>query len=140
MLERTDDGWVLVGAAGRLPVPNDDPLLPHLALLYEVLCEGQPVPQTAAKYGLTRQRFYQLKADFAARGTAALHPQKRGPKTPSKRTTPVVLQIIRHRFLDPESPPAVLAQKLRQTGIAISVRSVERTLQEYGLQKKTLGL
>jgi transposase len=136
MLERTETGWVLVGSAGRLPVPTDDPLLTNLALIVEVVCEGRSVAQTAAKYGYSRQRFYQLKAAFAQHGMEALRPQKRGPKAPSKRTTPVVLQIIRHRFLDEEASPAVIAQKLRQAGVGVSIRSVERTLQEYGLQKK----
>jgi arginine repressor len=32
----------------------------------------------------------------------------------------------------------VIAQKLNQTGFKISQRSVERTITEYGIQKKTL--
>ena len=32
----------------------------------------------------------------------------------------------------------VIAQKLQQTGFRISVRSVDRIFEEYGLQKKTL--
>jgi hypothetical protein len=44
---------------------------------------------------------------------------------------------IRLRFLDPAVSPAVIAQKLRQLGHAISTRSVERIIADYGLQKKT---
>jgi hypothetical protein len=64
------------------------------------------------------------------------HP--RGPKSNYRRTKEVVCQVIRHRFLDPEASPEVIAQKLRQTGLQISVRSVERIIEQYGLQKKTL--
>jgi hypothetical protein len=46
--------------------------------------------------------------------------------------------IIRLRFLDPDSSPGVIAQKLTQKGHKISTRSVERTIIEYGLQKKTI--
>jgi hypothetical protein len=49
-------------------------------------------------------------------------------------------QVIRHRFLDPQASPDVIAQKLRQTGFEISTRSVERVISEYGLQKKTLSV
>jgi hypothetical protein len=46
--------------------------------------------------------------------------------------------VIRHRFLDPEASAQVIGQKLRQAGQPISTRSVERVLEDYGLQKKTL--
>jgi hypothetical protein len=45
--------------------------------------------------------------------------------------------VIRHRFLDPQISPEVIAQKLVQCGYPISTRSVERVISEYGLQKKT---
>jgi hypothetical protein len=56
------------------------------------------------------------------------------------RTPNVVTQIIRHRFLDPDAGAEVIAQKMRQTGVGVSRRSVERTITEYGLQKKTLQI
>ena len=52
----------------------------------------------------------------------------------------VVRQVIRHRFLDPEASPAVIAQKLSQAGWIISIRSVERVIEQFGLQKKTPSL
>jgi hypothetical protein len=52
----------------------------------------------------------------------------------------LVRQVIRHRFLDPEASPEVIAQKLRQTGFTISTRSVERVIAEYAIQKKTLPM
>ena len=64
--------------------------------------------------------------------------QKRGPKTNYRRTGELVRQVIRHRFLDPDASPDVIAQKLKQTGFVISTRSVERVIKEFGLQKKTL--
>jgi hypothetical protein len=48
--------------------------------------------------------------------------------------------VIRHRFLDPDATVDVIAQKLRQAGFSVSVRSVVRVIEEYGLQKKTLPL
>jgi hypothetical protein len=52
------------------------------------------------------------------------------------RTEEVVRQVIRHRFLDPDASADVIAQKLRQTGFGVSTRSVERIIEQFGLQKK----
>ena len=62
---------------------------------------------------------------------------KRGPKNNYRRTDEVVRQIIRHRFLDPKASAEVISQKLRQAGFTASVRSVERVIESYCLQKKT---
>ncbi len=48
----------------------------------------------------------------------------------------MVRQVIRHRFLDPDASAEVITQKLVQTNSIISCRSVERIVQDYGLQKK----
>ena len=72
------------------------------------------------------------------RGAAALQSRKRGPKTHYRRTAEVVRQVIRHRFLDPDASTEVIAQKLSQGGWEISIRSVQRVIEEFGLQKKTL--
>jgi hypothetical protein len=87
---------------------------------------------------MSRSRYFQLLKLFEEQGFAALLPQKRGPKAPHIRTDEVVRQVIRHRFLDPDASADVIAQKLRQAGFAVSTRSVERVIADYGLQKKTL--
>ena len=89
------------------------------------------------KYGYTDLRYYQLLRDFRASGIKGLIDQKRGPRANSVRTEPVINRIIRYRFLDPKSSSQVIAQKLKQEGFHVSTRSVERTIKEYGLQKKT---
>lgn len=66
-------------------------------------------------------------------GTA--QPQARSTK-PSRRTPDVNREIVRHRFLDPDASAEVIAQKIRQTGLDISTRSVTRVLDDFGLQKK----
>ena len=60
------------------------------------------------------------------------------PKRNYRRSKEVVCQAIRHRFLDPDASSDVIAQKLRQCGLQISKRSVDRIFAECGLQKKTL--
>ena len=82
-------------------------------------------------------RYYQLRSLYLTAGAAALALECRGPKTDYRRTDDVIRLAIRLRFLDPAISPAVIAQKLRQLGHAISTRSVERIIADYGLQKKT---
>jgi hypothetical protein len=130
----------LVGAAGRLSVRADDEITRKLAMLIEGECEGAGPTQAARKFGFSKQRYFQLRSIFAELGAAGLQSQKRGPKTHYRRTAEVVRQVIRHRFLDPQASVEVIAQKLSQSGWMISIRSVQRVIEEFGLQKKTPSL
>ncbi len=130
----------LIGSDGSLEVLLDDEITHKLCMLIEGECEGLGPSQAAHKYDFSRQRYFQLRTAFAEQGAIALRSQKRGPKRHYRRTHEVVRQIIRHRFLDPHASADVIAQKLRQCGLAISTRSVERVIQEFGLQKKTASL
>ena len=112
--------------------PNDSTSMKFLMLVEGVF--GQGVKKSIQKYNYTEQRYYQLLKKFKENGMDALVDQKRGPKQNSVRSDRVIHQIIRHRFLDPRANSEVIAQKLNQQGIKISKRSVERTIQEYGLQ------
>jgi hypothetical protein len=127
----------LVGTAGSLVVLPDDEVVRKLSMLIEGQCEGLGPGEAAGKYGFSRARYHQIRNLYVEQGSEALRNRKRGPKTNYRRTDEVVRQIIRHRFLDPDASPAVIAQKLRQAGFIISTRSVERVVEEYGLQKKT---
>lgn len=129
--------YQLVGVSGTLVVPKDDQITRKLAMLIEAECEGLGPTRAAEKYGYTKARYFQLRQVFLEQGSEALRNKKRGPKTNYRRTQEVVRQVIRHRFLDPDASPAVIAQRLRQAGFPISTRSVERVIAEYGLQKKT---
>ncbi len=129
-----------VGASGRLPVQLDDEVTRKLSMLIEGECEGLGPRKAAEKFGFSRQRYFQLRAAFTEHGAMALQSQKRGPKINYRRTAEVVRQVIRYRFLDPKASAEVIAQKLRQSGWTISIRSVQRVIEDFGLQKKTLPL
>jgi hypothetical protein len=126
------------GPGGSLLVPNNDEVSRRLAMLIEGECEGLGPSKAALKYDFTRQRYYQILADFLEQGAQGLLLQTPGPKTDYRRTDQVVRLVIRCRFLDPDSSPQVIAQKVRQQSHPISQRSVERIIADYGLQKKTL--
>ena len=129
---------VLVGEHGSLLVTEQDEITRKLAMLIEGECEGLGPTKAAQRYGFSKQRYFQLREAYKKEGAQALRSKPRGPKSNYRRTEELVRQVIRHRFLDPEASPEVIAQKLRQTGFVISTRSVERVIAEYGLQKKTL--
>lgn len=130
----------LVGPQGRLAVREDDEITHKLAMLIEGECEGLGPTRAARKFGYTKQRYFQLRAVFMEVGAPGLQSHKRGPKTHYRRTAEVVRQVIRHRFLDPRASVEVIAQKLSQSGWTISIRSVQRVIEEFGLQKKTLSV
>lgn len=126
------------GPGGALEIMADDEVSRKFAMLFEGQCLGTGVANAAQKYGYSRQRFAQIMTEFRAQGSDALRSHKRGPRTRSRRTEEVVREIIRYKVLDPDSSPEVIAQKLAQRNISISIRSVQRVFQEHGLQKKTL--
>jgi hypothetical protein len=126
------------GPSGSLAVNDDDEVCRRLAMLIEGQCEELGPSKAAHKYGFTRQRYYQILADFYQEGAEGLRLETPGPKTDYRRTDQVVRLVIRCRFLDPEASPEVVAQKIRQQNLTISTRSIERIIADFGLQKKTL--
>src|SRR5690348_7012293 len=55
------DRHALVGDAGSLTVPAHDEIARKLAMLIEGNCQGFGPTQAAAKYGFTKQRYFQLR-------------------------------------------------------------------------------
>ena len=137
MIEIVSNALFLTGPEGSIPVNEHDEITLKLGMLFEGECEGIGSVNAAKKFGFTRQRYYQVLQEFRTNGAEALKSHKRGPKGNYRRTNEVVRQIIRHRFLDPQISPEVIAQKLIQCGYPIAIRSVERVISEYGLQKKS---
>jgi hypothetical protein len=122
-----------------LKVNSNDSISQKFLMLIEGVY-GLGVKHSIGKYEYSEQRYYQLLKNFLEQGSSSLIDKKRGPQQNSRRTEKIVQQIIRHRFLDPDASAAVITQKLKQISLSISIRSVERTIQQYGLQKKTLSV
>lgn len=133
----TIDADAISGPGGSLPVLPGDETARKFLMIIEGECLGLGPSAAGSKYGYSRQRYHQLRDLYRKGGVGALRNDKRGPKHATRRTDESVRQVIRHRFLDPKASVEVIAQKLRQTGWPMSARSVQRTISEYGLQKKT---
>ena len=132
------DTLIIEGLKGRgFPIEANDKLAVKIAMLFEGQCTIG-VNKAIEKYGYTEPRYYQLLKLYKQGGTEAITDKKRGSDKRPARTPEVVNQIIRMRFLDPLASAGVLAQKLSQMGYHVSQRSIERTITEYGLQKKLM--
>lgn len=118
-------------------IDEKDHLCKRLAMLIEGHCTIG-VQASIQKYGYTEQRYYQLLKKYMEGGAKALLEKKPGSDKQPVRTRDTLNQIIRLRFLDPFASADIIAQKLKQTGHRVSKRSVERTITEYGLQKKRM--
>lgn len=132
------DTLTIAAPHGTLNIQAEDEVALKLALLFEGLHREGSLEAVTTKYGYTREYFYELLDRFNRQGSAGLCARKTGPKTARVRNQAVVKRIILHRFQDPEVSVAVIAQRLRQQGYRVTIRSIERTITEYGLQKKTL--
>jgi len=129
--------FCFTGTHGSLLIKEDDLVSRKFLMLLEGECMGVPDKEVAHRYGYSRQYYYVILKSFKSKGIEGLRNQRSGPKKKHVRTNEVINQIISHRFLDPNASSAVIAQKMRQSGVKISKRSVERTITEKGLQKKT---
>jgi hypothetical protein len=118
-------------------IDEKDSLCKKLSMLIEGHCTIG-VQSAIQKYGYTEQRYYQLLKKYKDGGSLALIDRKPGSDKQPVRTKDVQNQIIRLRFLDPFASADVIAQKLNQNGYRVSKRSVERTITDYGLQKKRM--
>jgi hypothetical protein len=136
-IEHEKDAVVIRGEAGSIRIGSEDEIAWKLAMLIEGECESSSPGKVAEAYGYCRQRYHQVAAAFRRGGATALASRKRGPKTQYRRGGEVARQVIRHRYLDPDASAEVIAQKLRQDGWKISIRSVFRVFAEFGLQKKS---
>jgi hypothetical protein len=137
MLHIDDQQSLLRGPDGSLPLAADDDVTRKLVMLILGECFGLGPVAAAALFGYCRQRYFQLREAFGQRGAKALVNQKTGPKRNYRRTDEAVRQAVRQRYLDPAASAEVIAQRLRQSALPISTRSVERIIEYFGLQKKT---
>lgn len=120
-------------------IAEDEAALKKFMMLYEGECTIG-IHEAIKKYGYTIQRYYILLKLYKEQGLKGLENKKTGPKVNHVRTDEVVNQIVRMRFLDPFKSAGVISQELNQMGYIVSVRSVERTITEFGLQKKHMSL
>ena len=91
--------------------------------------DGRPVTEVAARFGVSRQTFYQTAAAFEAHGIPGLVPKRPGPKGAHKCTDAVVDYVERWRAGEDVRPDEPLtAAVARRFGVSIHARSLDRAV------------
>jgi transposase len=130
---------MIKGPAGQLPVRSDDEACTDLAMLIEGETSGRPLGEVLDEFGRSRSTYYEKLRRFRELGVAGLLARPPGPRNAWRRPLEVVRFIVTARMRDPERGAPQIAQDLSRLGHAVSVRSVERTLQQFGLTRSARG-
>jgi transposase len=128
---------MIKGPAGALPLRSDDEACSDLAMLIEGETSGRPLDEVLGEFGRSRSTYYEKLRRFRELGVAGLLAKPPGPRSAWRRPLEVVRFIVTARLRDPERAAAQIAGDLAHLGHAVSTRSVERTLQQFGLTRST---
>ena len=91
--------------------------------------EGRAVTEVAARFGVSRQTFYQAATAFEAHGIPGLVPKRPGPKQAHKCTDAVVAYVERWRAGEDVQPDESLSAAVtRRFGTSIHARSLDRAV------------
>jgi transposase len=123
------------GPAGQLPLRPDDDACTDLAMLIEGETSGRPLGTVLEEFGRSRSTYYEKLRRFREHGVAGLLSRPPGPRSAWRRPLEVVRFIVTSRLRAPDRPAPQIADELARLGHVVSVRSVERTLQQFGLTR-----
>jgi transposase len=123
------------GPGGALSVRPDDQVALDLAMLIEGETSGRPLEDVLQHFGRSRTAYYEKLRRYKEEGVAGLAARPPGPHGPWRRSHDVVRFVVTARLRDGTRSPETIARDLAQLGHEVSVRSVERTLQQFGLTR-----
>ncbi len=104
-------------------------------MLIEGETSGRPLDEILAEFQRSRSTYFEKLRLFREHGLAGLLPRLPGPRKPWRRSRSVVAQIVMCRLRDPSRSADAIAAELARQDLHVSVRSVERTLYEFGLTR-----
>lgn len=116
--------------------PRDDAAL-DLAMLIEGETSGRPLDDVLQQYGRSRSTYYEKLRRFREGGVEGLLSRPPGPRSPWRRPLEVVRFIVTTRLRHPDRSGTAIADDLARLGHSVSVRSVERTLTQFGLTRNS---
>ncbi len=123
------------GPGGILPLRGGDEAALDLLMLIEGETSGRPLDQVLTDFGRSRSTYYEKLRRFREEGLGGLLLRTPGPRTAWRRPIEVVRFIVRTRLRDPARSAQAIAGDLDRLGHPVSVRSVERTLTQFGLTR-----
>jgi transposase len=126
---------MIKGPGGVLALRPEDEAAADLVMLIEGETSGRPLDEVLAQYGRSRSTYYEKLRRFREGGLEGLLSRPPGPRSPWRRPLEVVRFIVTTRIRHPDRGAAAIAEELSRQGHTVSVRSVERTLTQFGLTR-----
>ncbi len=123
------------GPGGTLALRPDDEATVDLVMLIEGETSGRPLDEVLARFDRSRSTYYEKLRRFREQGLEGLLARPPGPRSPWRRPLEVIRFIVTARLRDPDRSATALAEDLRRLGHSVSVRSVERILNQFGLTR-----
>jgi transposase len=127
--------YEIKGPGGALRVRPEDGAAVDLAMLIEGETSGRPLDEILATYGRSRSTYYEKLRRFREQGLEGLLSRPPGPRSPWRRPVEILRFVVTTRLRLPDRSAADIAAELERLGHRISVRSVERTLSQFGLTR-----
>jgi transposase len=125
----------ITGPGGTLPLRPGDEAAADLVMLIEGETSGRALDEVLADFGRSRSTYYEKLRRFRDQGLEGLLARPPGPRTSWRRPLEVVRYVVTTRLRHPDRSPAAIAAELASLGHPVSVRSVERTLTQFGLTR-----
>lgn len=123
------------GPGGSLPLRADDEAVVDLVMLIEGETSGRDLEEVLRQFSRSRSTYYEKLRRFRESGLEGLLARPPGPKGPWRRPLEVVRFVVTTRLRHPERSAAAIADELARLGHGVSIRSVERTLTQFGLTR-----
>lgn len=123
------------GPGGALPLRRGDEAALDLAMLIEGETSGRELEDVLARYGRSRSTYYEKLRRFQELGLEGLVARAPGPRGPWRRSVDVLRFVVGARLREPRRSATEIAGDLAREGHDVSVRSVERTLTQFGLTR-----
>lgn len=128
------------GPGGSLSVRPEDEAALDLVMLVDGETSGRDLEDVLRQYGRSRSTYYEKLRRFREHGLEGLLSRPPGPRAPWRRPLEVVRFIVTTRLRHPERSAAEIAEELGRMGHPVSMRSVERTLTQFGLTRTSSRL
>ncbi len=123
------------GPGGVLPLRPQDEATIDLVMLIEGETSGRSLDDVLGQYGRSRSTYYEKLRRFRENGLEGLLSRPPGPRSPWRRPLEVVRFIVTTRLRHPDRSAGAIADSLARLGHRVSIRSVERTLTQFGLTR-----
>jgi transposase len=123
------------GPGGVLPLGPHDEAVVDLVMLIDGETSGRTLDSVLEQYARSRSTYYEKLRRFRSEGFAGLLEKQPGPRSAWRRPLEVLRFIVTSRIRRPGCTAAEIAQELGRMGHVLSVRSVERTLTQFGLAR-----